>query len=205
MSDIQPVIFVIDSDKAFREHICNIVATVGMRGSPFETSQAFLESVPGARPNCLLVNSRLHGMSGLRLQSRLHDIGCQIPLIMIADAAGDVTTAVVAMKNGAADYFEKPLHDQRFLDCIQECVTSDLATEQTQILRRAAGVKYARLTPREKQVMGCCLHEMHTKEIAHALKVSVKTIEAHRAVVMKKMGARSLISLVSDARLLNLN
>ena len=175
-----------------------------MQGVPLETVQAFLDLGPGNRPNCLLVNSRLQGMGGLDLQNKLKTLHCEIPLIMTTDITGDVATAVTAMRNGAVDFIEKPIHQQRFLDRIQDCIAQDIEIEILQNLKSAAAQKFSLLTPRERQVMACCIRGMKNWEIAREFGVVEKTVEAHRAAVMKKFAAKSLVALVDDCRRIGL-
>ena len=195
-----PTVFVIDADLSFRELICSTVEAVGMVGIPFETPRDFLASRPAGRPNCALVNMRLPGMGGALLQRELLAIRCSIPIIMIADVAGDVESAVTAMKNGAFDYLEKPIGTQQMLDRIQACQVADRELRWMQEKYNALKVKYDSLTGREREVMDCTVHGLNNREMGEELEISIKTVEAHRAAVMRKMGAKSLIELANFAR-----
>jgi two-component system CheB/CheR fusion protein len=204
MSKSAPILFIVDSDKLFREHICNLVETVGMQGLPLETAQAFLNIGPRNSPSCLLVNASLQGMGGLALQDKLKSLHCEIPLIMTTNSTGDVTTAVTAMRNGAADFFEKPLDREQFLDRIQDCILQDIKIKNSQKLNAVAAQKFSLLTPRERQVMTCCIAGMKNREMARKFGIADKTVEAHRSAVMKKMAAKSLVALADDCRRIGL-
>lgn len=195
-----PTVFVIDADLSFRELICSTVEAVGMVGIPFETSRDFLASRPAGRPNCALVNMRLPGMGGALLQRELLAIRCSIPTIMIADVAGDVDSAVTAMKNGAVDYLEKPIGTQQLLDRIQACQEADREMRTIQQKYSAVKIKFDSLTAREREVMECTVHGLNNRETALELEISIKTVEAHRSAVMRKMGAKTLIELANFAR-----
>jgi len=135
------------------------------------------------------------GMSGLDLQEYLANRHIQLPVIIIT-GHGDVPMAVRAMKAGALDFIEKPFNDEALLDAIRRALV--LAVEQRSLQARQAEIatRLALLTPREHEVMEMVADGRSNKEIANALGVSAKTVEAHRARVMEKTGARSLAELV---------
>lgn len=162
----------------------------------------FLNSRNRSRPSCLLVNTRLPDKGGLQLQKELKSFKCEIQVIMTSDTTGDVASAVTAMRNGAIDFIEKPVLEQYICDRLQECIERDIEIEVSQNLRAAAAKNYALLSPRQRQVMACCVQGKANKTIAHELGVVVKTVEAHRSAVMKTMAANSLVDLINDARIL---
>ena len=135
------------------------------------------------------------GMSGLELQELLATRHAQLPVIIIT-GHGDVPMAVRAMKAGAVDFIEKPFNDESLLDAIRHALA--VAVEQRSVHSRQAEVatRLALLTPREHEVMEMVAEGKSNKEIANALGVSAKTVEAHRARVMEKMQAHSLAELV---------
>jgi FixJ family two-component response regulator len=134
-------------------------------------------------------------MSGLDLQEYLAHRHIQLPVIIIT-GHGDVPMAVRAMKAGALDFIEKPFNDEALLDAIRRALA--LALEQRSLQSRQAEIatRLALLTPREHEVMEMVADGRSNKEIANALGVSAKTVEAHRARVMEKTEARSLAELV---------
>jgi RNA polymerase sigma factor (sigma-70 family) len=135
------------------------------------------------------------GMSGLELQEHLTERSIRIPVVIIT-GHGDVPMAVRAMKGGAIDFIEKPFNDEVLLDAIRRAISYEEQqrshdSEHLQIRERLSN-----LTPREREVMAMVTEGKSNKEIANALGVSAKTIEAHRARVMEKMQAGSLAELV---------
>jgi RNA polymerase sigma factor (sigma-70 family) len=204
MVPVNPLIYIIDNDMAFKDYVCNLVRSVGITGEPLATSQAFLDLKSAAGPSCLMVNTRMAGIGGLGLQIKLNQLSCPIPLIVITDAVGDVASAVSAMKNGAVDFLEKPLNEQLFLDLVQHSIAKNIEHQKTRTATAAINQKLSRLTPREKQVITLCLGGITNKEIADRLGISEKTVEAHRTTTLKKMQARSLLMLAREARLIGL-
>lgn len=204
MTPHNPTVFVIDTDTAFADHVCRMVEPVGVSGIAYSAPQDFLDAGELARPSCLLANTRLPGMGGLALQKKMKKLVCPIPVILTTDIVGDVTSAVSAMKNGAVDFLEKPLNQQKFLDLVQNCLAMDAREQKRQETRAAISRKFALLTNREKQVVSLCVEGENNKGIADRLDISVKTVEAHRTTTMKKMQASSLLSLANELRLIGI-
>ncbi|WP_295442442.1 response regulator transcription factor [uncultured Thiodictyon sp.] len=193
-----PTVYVVDDDQAMRTSLQWLIESTGMRVMTFESADAFLAGYYPGRAGCLLVDVRMPGMSGLELQAYLAREGYRLPVIIIT-GHGDVAMAVKAMKAGAMDFIEKPFHDEDLLRSINKALEQD----QRQRLDRAARAqlleRLADLTPREHEVMGMVTDGKSNREIAAALGVTPKTVEAHRARVMEKMRADSLAELVRMA------
>ncbi|MES9869734.1 MAG: LuxR C-terminal-related transcriptional regulator, partial [Sedimenticola sp.] len=135
------------------------------------------------------------GMSGLELQELFIQQQINIPIIIIT-GHGDVPMAVRAMKAGAVDFIEKPFNDELLLESIRNALLLDVEQREVQAGRAEIASRLAHLTPRELEVMEMVTNGKSNKEIASALGVSAKTVEAHRARVMEKMEASSLAELV---------
>jgi len=194
-SPLEPTVFVVDDDAAVRQSFEWLVGSVGLRTETFESARAFLKAYDPARPGCLVLDVRMPGMSGLELQERLLAEGITLPIIMVS-GYGDVPTAVRVMKQGAVDFVEKPFSDQAMLDRIQASIERDQRTREADAERAGARDSRASLTRRETEVMESVIAGRSNKEIARALAISPKTVEVHRANVMKKMRADSLADLV---------
>jgi RNA polymerase sigma factor (sigma-70 family) len=137
-------------------------------------------------------------MSGLELQTYLAREGYRLPVILIT-GHGDVSMAVKAMKAGAVDFIEKPFHDEDLLRSIRRALEDDQRQRAGEAVRADIAARLAELTPREHEVMAMVTDGKSNKDIAAALGVSAKTVEAHRARVMEKMRADSLAELVRMA------
>ena len=191
----EPIVYVVDDDEAMRSSLKWLIESVGLRVETFGSADEFLSCYYPGRMGCLLLDVRMPGMSGLDLQDYLANRHIQLPVIIIT-GHGDVLMAVRAMKAGALDFIEKPFNDEALLDAIRRALA--LAVEQRTVQARQADIatRLALLTPREHEVMEMVADGRSNKEIANALGVSAKTVEAHRARVMEKTGARSLAELV---------
>jgi two-component system, chemotaxis family, CheB/CheR fusion protein len=193
-----PTVFVIDDDDALRAAIGELLALDGRVVETYSSCETFLTNYRPARKGCLVVDAQMQGMGGLALLERLRHEGTELPAIMIT-GYGDVPTAVRAMKAGAVDFIEKPVEPGELIASIE------LALSQTQdwvdrSVRQAAAAKcIADLTQRERSVMDLVLAGRPSKNIAYDLGISQRTVENHRASIMKKTGSKSIPALIRTA------
>jgi FixJ family two-component response regulator len=129
------------------------------------------------------------------LQQRLAANGVEVPIIFIT-GHGDVPMAVNAMKSGAADFIQKPFRDQELIDRIHKALQLDKERRETRREDLAIQEALRTLTPREMEVMQRVVSGQSNKVIAMDLDVSPRTVELHRARVMRKLRMRSLAQLV---------
>ncbi|OOZ45196.1 response regulator transcription factor [Solemya velum gill symbiont] len=191
-------VFVVDDDEAMRSSLRWLIESDGLEVETFESAQKFLESYYPGQAGCLLLDVRMPGMSGLKLQSQLEEREIRAPVIIIT-GHGDIAMAVKAMKAGARDFIEKPFDDEVLLKAIRRALVVDAAQRESRASQSAILARMAQLTRREQEVMEMVTSGLSNKEIASRLDVSAKTVEAHRARVMEKMEAGSLAELVRMA------
>ncbi|MBM4013964.1 MAG: response regulator transcription factor [Planctomycetes bacterium] len=196
-----PTVFVVDDDPALLRLIRKLLETTGLQVETFTSASEFLESYRCDRAGCLVLDVRMPGMSGLALQERLATDAIALP-ILIVTGYGDVPVAVQAMRQGAFDFIEKPFSGQILIDRIEAAVAEDLRRRQTRMTREEVRRRRVTLTPRERQVMDLVVQGRPNKLVGAALNLSPKTVEVHRANVMKKMDAGSLAELVRMALLI---
>jgi FixJ family two-component response regulator len=194
----EPTVFVVDDDQAMRTSLQWLIESTGMQVRTFPSADAFLNANYPGRAGCLLLDVRMPGMSGLELQGYLAQEGYRLPVIIIT-GHGDVAMAVKAMKAGAVDFIEKPFHDEDLLRSIRNALALDQRRRVTRANQAQIAARLAELTPREHEVMAMVTEGKSNKDIAAALGVTAKTVEAHRARVMEKMRAESLAELVRMA------
>lgn len=196
MSSMQPIVYVVDDDHAMVESLTWIIESVGLKVKTYTRANEFLEDYNTEQHGCLLLDVRMPGMSGPELQTRLNmQSSSTLPIIFIS-GHGDVPLAVRVMKAGAVDFLTKPFNDQVLLESINKALRLDKANREKQQENAQAEAKFALLSPREVQVLQGIVAGKQNKVISAELKISLKTVEAHRASVMKKMGVKSVPELV---------
>lgn len=188
-------VFVVDDDEAVRDSLALLLRSVELAVATFNSANEFLDSYDPAAPGCLILDVRLPGMSGLELQQRLADDGADLPIVFIT-GHGDVPMAVRAMRRGAVDFLQKPFSDQELLDRVQQALAEQSQRRQQSESKAEIAQRIRSLTPREHEVMELIVEGLANKVIANRLGTSQRTVEVHRANVMRKMQADSLARLV---------
>jgi FixJ family two-component response regulator len=195
MAEAIPRVFVVDDDQGVRESVRILMRSIGVESETFQSADDFLEQYDPEKPGCLVLDVRMPGMSGLELQERLASVRSTLPIIFIS-AHGDVPMAVEAVKAGAADFVQKPFRDQDLIDKIQEAFVENARVREKLRDRSRHADRLASLTPREREVMEKVVEGIANKVIAIDLDLSQRTVEIHRARMMKKMEAKSVSQLV---------
>jgi FixJ family two-component response regulator len=195
MKDETPVIYLVDDDEAVRDSLGMLFRSIGLAHEAYPSAFDFLEHYDSKRLACLVADIRMPGLSGLELQQRLNEQRAEIPIIFIT-GHGDVPMAVSAMKSGAVDFIQKPFRDQDLIDRINKALERERERRKVRAQEDEIRGRIALLTPREKEVMQRVVRGQANKVIAMDLGVSQRTVELHRARVMRKLKMRSLAELV---------
>jgi two-component system CheB/CheR fusion protein len=189
-----PVTFIIDDDEQIRDTLRELLEADGRTVETFGDGATFLKAYRPGQAGCLLVDAYLPGMSGLELINRLRELGHMLPAIMITGNS-DVAMAVSAMKAGASDFIEKPVYGADLLRSIDRAVEQSADAEVLIEWRREAAQQLDKLTHRQREVMAMVLAGHPSKNIAADLRISQRTVENHRASIMRKTGSKSLPAL----------
>jgi two-component system CheB/CheR fusion protein len=191
---LPPVVFVVDDDRFLRAAVRAVLEEDGRTVEDFESCEAFLAGLTPGRDACLLIDASLPGMSGLDLLRHLQQEGPKIPAVMMTGKA-DVGMAVEAMKAGASDFIEKPIGREELLASVARAFDQAHDSSKLVAWREAASAQIEGLTQRQKQIMEMVLAGAPSKNIAADLGISQRTVENHRAEIMKRTGAKSLPEL----------
>jgi len=191
----QPTVYIVDDDQATRKSLRWLVETLGVPVKTFHCAVSFLDAYDSSQPGCLVLDVMMPGMSGLELQRELNERHIEIPVIVLT-GYGDVPTAVRALKNGAVEFLEKPFNDDVLLEQIRRALALDSRRRRERGEMSVVRERVGRLTPRENEILHLVVEGLSSKEIAAKLNVSFKTVEAHRAKIMRKMEAESVAQLV---------
>jgi two-component system response regulator FixJ len=192
----EPTIYVVDDDEGVRLGLSALLEAQGYAVKTLESGEALLACLPAAPAGCAILDVRMPGMSGLDVQRELQRRNLALPVVVIT-GHGDIPLAVAALKAGAVDFLEKPFDAPALLAAVEEGLRRSPAAPTPDRLELESRVE--QLTPREREVMDLVVAGHMNKVIAHRLQIAVRTVEIHRARVMRKTGARNLSELVRMA------
>jgi len=203
MSDVRPIVFVVDDDVSVRESLELLVRCEGWQPETFASAQEFLDRPRVHIPNCLVLDVSLPDLNGLDLQRLIAGERTDMPIIFIT-GHGDVPMTVQAMKAGAVEFLTKPFSDDVLLTAIRAALERSRVALSLEAEMRKLRDRYASLSQRERQVMALVVSGLLNKQIGGELGISEITVKAHRGKVMQKMKADSLADLVKMAARLSL-
>lgn len=193
-----PLVYVVDDDADVRDSLRLLLESVGIEVGAYDSADAFLEREDMGlnRACCLLLDVRMPGMGGIALLEHLRSRKALLPTIVIT-GHGDIPMAVRAMKLGAVDFVSKPYNHQVLLDLVQETLRRTPVQAVVETVTDEELLEcWRNLTEREQQVFWNVVRGAANKVIALDLGISIRTVEAHRARIMKKMAVRKLADLV---------
>jgi len=192
-------IAIVDDDAALRDALSWLFSTRNHQVVLFESGEALLADFRPEDIACILLDVRMPGMSGLEVFAELKKKPYCPPVIFLT-GHGDVPMAVNAIKQGAADFVEKPFADNDIVDLVERCLANDDAKRQVWELQAEVNQRLAQLTPREREVLKLILVGRLNKQIADDLAISMKTVEVHRARTLEKMQVKSAMELAALLR-----
>lgn len=196
-------VFLVDDDDGLRRATARLLNANGFDVRSFASADEFLQAFDPAAPGCLLLDLRMPGKSGLELQQSLAARGQPPPIVFLTGHA-DVPTSVLAMKQGAIDFLEKPVAESALLAALERALALDAEQRRGRGELAALERRYASLTPREREVLAEMLAGQLNKQAAYSLGIAERTVKLHRSRVMEKMGADSIPELVRMAGRLGL-
>jgi FixJ family two-component response regulator len=187
-------VYLVDDDDAVRDAVQMLLVSRGFQVWAFSSAEGFLEQCDPDDSGCLVLDIRMPGMSGLKLQEILGTKAIRLPIIFMT-AHGDIPMAVEAVKRGASDFIEKPFEEERLLQAVGKAIRSDAEMRTRRKQSASDEARLASLSDREREVLDRVLSGAPSKAIANELEISVKTVEFHRARIMSKLNAGNLAKL----------
>lgn len=194
------VVFVVDDDTSVRQATTRLLRAGGFTVMAWESAEKFLEEFREEEPGCLLLDLKMPGMSGLELQSALNERGVQLPIIFLS-GHGSVPSSVRAMKGGAIEFLEKPVAGEALLACVRRALLLDAERRRDLADQGLVRARFETLTPREREIFPLIASGRSNKEVAQQLGISYRTVELHRARIMRKLHAHTLLELAAAVRL----
>jgi two-component system response regulator FixJ len=192
------LVHVVDDDMDVRKSLGFLLATADFAVRLHESATAFLSMAKGDLDGCIVTDVRMPGIDGIEFLRQLRAGGHTIPVIVMTGHA-DVALAVQAMKEGAADFIEKPFDDEMLIEAIRSALANRNQANAAHPQSADIRARLSTLSDRERQVLDGLVSGLPNKTIAYDLGISPRTVEIHRANVMSKMGASSLSHLVRMA------
>ncbi len=196
------MVCVVEDDPVVRQSLVMLIGTLGVEVRGHATGRDFLNDPSAREAACVVLDVRMPGLGGLEVQARMAELGMTAPVIFIT-GHGDVPMAVEAMRGGAVDFLQKPFDNQMLLERVRQAMARGRDLRQDAEQRGIAAARLAALSPREGEVLDLLVAGKMNKAIAAELGISAKTVEDHRASIMRKMQVRSvaeLVRLVADGR-----
>ena len=194
----QLIIHIIDDEESVRTSCDFLVSSLGLTTQVWASAVTFLQQTNIYMPAVVISDLMLPDMSGQALQAHLNTHNSPLALIALT-GNGEIADAVMMLKQGAADYLEKPVNSRRLQEAIIRAQALTIQRAKLYSIRKL----YEQLTDKEKQVANELMQGNLNKNIADHLEVSVRTVEVHRSQVMKKMEAQHVSELVQKLVLLD--
>ena len=191
-------VYVVDDDEAVRDSLQWLLEGKDYRVRCFDSAETFLSRYDAREVACLIVDIRMGGMTGLDLQNRLIKRQSSLPIVFIT-GHGDVPMAVDTMKKGAMDFIQKPFKEEALVNLVERMLEQAKTTFADHQLTASRDALLGKLTSRESQVLERIVAGRLNKQIADDLAISIKTVEAHRANIMEKLGANTVADLLKIA------
>ena len=191
-------VYLVDDDDSVRRSVGFMLKTSGLKVESFTSGVEFLKEARKLEPGAILLDIRMPGMDGLEVQAALNERGVTFPVIVMT-GHGDVEVAVRAMKGGAVDFIEKPFDKAVVLEALDEAFERIGRGGKQSGRREEAQLKLNGLTPRERDVLEGLVIGYPNKTIGYDLGISARTVEIHRANLMKKLEVNNISDLLRIA------
>jgi two-component system response regulator DctR len=191
-----PKAHLVDDDEAIRDAVAWLLKSRGIPSTAYASAEEFLAAWSPDLAGCLVLDMRMTGMTGLDLFELLQEKQSTLPVIFLT-GHGDVPLAVISLKKGAFDFFEKPLNDNELATRVAEAIVLDTRQRENIASLDSMNQRLASLTSREKQIMELVLAGKLNKVIAEELNISMRTVEVHRANLFDKMKVKTAVDLAN--------
>ena len=181
------LVHVVDDEDPIRRSLDFLLRTAGFAVEKWADGEAFLKHADRTRLACVLLDVRMPGMDGLRVQAEMAKTGFNAPVIVLT-GHGDIATAVQAMQAGALDFLEKPFERERLLQSLALGFSRIADRAKLREREQWARTQVGALTQREREVLEGLACGYPNKTIAYDLGISSRTVEVYRANAMEKLG-----------------
>ena len=185
-----PIIYLVDDDPSFLRALSRRLRAANYHVETFGSAEEFLTRRRSDAVGCAVLDLQMPGPGGLELQEALAQAEEPLPVVFLT-AHGEISSSVHAMKRGAVDFLTKPVRGDELLDAVQRALARGAVARETRQQKRKWGARYESLTSREREVFALVVRGLLNKQIADVIGARERTVKAHRAQVMQKMGVQS--------------
>ena len=197
------VVHVVDDDASFRRAVTRLLRAAKYEVRSYTSASEFSAAAASTGPGCILLDLRMPGASGFDLQQSLANSKERLPIIFLT-GHGDIPASVRAMKGGAVDFLTKPVGRETLLRAVENALERDATERKSRAILSELRKRYETLTAREREVVAHVVSGKLNKQIGFNLGTTERTIKAHRARIMDKLGAQSVAELTRMAQALGI-
>lgn len=184
-------VYLVDDDDAVREGLRYVLEGYGFGVLDFDSGASFLALAPLDAPGCVILDSRMPGLSGQQVHQQLSSAGACIEVIFLT-SHGDLAMALKAFRDGACDFHQKPVNAADLIPSLKKAQHSSLRRYRYRLYRE----RFSAMTEREAQLFECVVKGLMNKQITEVLCISLRTVEVHRAKMMERLGATCIADLI---------
>lgn len=190
------LVYVVDDDDSVRNSLKMLLESADYNAICFSSGNEFLKAdLSSEGPQCLVLDVRMPGFSGMELQQELKRREIDLPIIFVS-GHGDIPMSVEAIRQGALTFLPKPFDDEELIESIREALDKDAVKKNRQAMLDEMTKKFEQLSEREIEVLRHLIQGKLNKQVAAALKISERTVKAHRKSIHDKLEVRSMAELV---------
>jgi FixJ family two-component response regulator len=189
-----PIVHVVDDDEPIRTAMARLLAAEGLTARTYASAEEFLSALRPNEPGCVVLDLQMPGLNGLELQLKLAEREDPPPVVFLT-GHGQIPDSVRAIQRGAVDFLTKPVQSHDLLDAIKRAFERDTADRANRVRQRDLRARYARLTPREREVLLHLISGQLNKQAAADLSIAERTIKLHRSRILQKMETDSMAGL----------
>jgi FixJ family two-component response regulator len=189
-----PTVYLVDDDASFLASMTRLLRASGFRVSPYVSSAQFLQEISATASGCVVADLEMPDVNGLELQAELVQAGIALPVVFLT-GHGDIPTTVRAMRGGASDFLQKTAPKDEVVAAIHAALEREAGQHAASIRTHELSARFARLTPREREVLQYVVLGRMNKEIAAALGINERTVKLHRTAITTKVGVQSAAQL----------
>ena len=200
----QPTVFIVDDDDSVRKSLARLLTTVNIQTESFASAEQYLARDKYYGVGAIILDIRMPGLDGMQLHEQLIEHGSNLPIIFLSGHA-DIPTSVKAMRRGAMHFLTKPVDDETLLQAVQEAIVQHTKMNYDIAVQEEVRVRIDTLTERELEILRYVISGAINKQIAKQLGIAEKTVKVHRAHVMEKLGAASIVDLVRACNFLDID